>query len=356
MWWLPACALVARTWDDVEEFPILVDADFVEPAPLDGTLRVLSYNIKFGGGRTDFFWDGWGDENRIEAAEVEANLGRVVDLLAEVDADIVLLQEVDEDSRRTSHVAQTSWLLERTPYNYAAWVPNWDVAWVPQEGLGEVTMGQTVLSKYEITRNTRIDQPQAEANSALVNWFYLHRAIQVTEVALPDVGPVTVVNVHPDAYSSDGTKKLHLEQIYDVASDVDGALVIGGDFNEVPPGTQELDDFADDSPNLDEGNGVSSVTYTEEETEWMRPFFETWNTETPLDLYEFADVATQSRFYTHSLTDTVLWTQKLDYLFGTFERAGGYVLQLPGDGDPPIASEPMAMSDHCPVVADWVLP
>lgn len=356
MWWWPACALVANTWEAEEDFPILVDEDFVEPGPLDGVLRVISYNIKFGGGRTDFFWDGWGDAHRIDATEVEANLQRVVDLLAEVDADVVLLQEVDEDSRRTAHVAQTAWLLTHTPYNYAAWVPNWDVAYVPEEGLGEVTMGQTVLSKFPITRNTRIDQPQSEANSSLVNWFYLHRAIQLTDVELPDVGPVTVINVHPDAYSSDGTKKLHLDQILEVALDADEPLVLGGDFNEVPPGTLELDDFADDSPSLDEGNGVSAVTYTEEETEWLRPFFERWSTETPLQAYEGQPVEVQARFYTHSLTQDVLWTQKLDYLFSTFERAGGWVLQLPGDGEPPLVSEPMAMSDHCPIAADWVLP
>ncbi len=355
MWGLFACALVAKQWDDVEEFPILVDPDFVEPAPLNGILRVLTWNIKFGGGRTDFFWDGWGDENRIDSMEVERNLEAVAALLAEIDADVVLLQEVDVDSRRTSHVDESDWLLTHTPYNYAAWVPNWDVNYAPEEGLGEVTMGNVILAKHELTRNTRIDQPQSESQSALVNWFYLHRAIQVSEVVLPDVGPVALLNVHPDAYSSDGTKELHLEQIFDVAADSPEPLVLGGDFNEVPPGSLKLKDFEDEAPTL-AGAGVSVVEYTEEETLWMMPFFDTWATETPLLTYQTGNLDTQSRFFSHSVSKDVLWTQKLDYQFSSFENAGGWVLQLPGDGDPPLVSVPMDLSDHCPVLADWVLP
>ncbi|MFT5358107.1 MAG: hypothetical protein ACI9KE_005344, partial [Polyangiales bacterium] len=70
-------------------------ASMVEaPAP-ESSIVVLDWNVKFGGGRIDFFFDCFGDEVLMTRQEVLRNLERIAAKIREVDPDIVMLQEVD---------------------------------------------------------------------------------------------------------------------------------------------------------------------------------------------------------------------------------------------------------------------
>jgi len=349
------CTPLASSWSDEQSFPVREATNPSEIPPDPDGLRVLTWNLKFGGGRIDFFFDGWDDRVHMSEDEVQANLYGLLDLIEEVQPDLLLAQEVDIGSKRSAYVDQVDVLLEGYDgFNYAAWVPVWVSQYVPEEGLGRVEMGQAVFSRYPIERNIRVDLPQSEAQSLVVNYFYMHRAIQVVRLHLGEAGSLNVVNNHPDAYALDGTKEIHLQMILEEARRLPSPVVVGGDLNVVPPGSLQLSDF-EDQPEI-EGLGVSEVSYTQEETRKLTPLYEDYQAVVPLEAYQVDTLEEQRAFFTHSISAEVFWTQKLDYLFTDQTWAWGATLQAPGDGDPPLVSDPMMLSDHAPMVGDLVLP
>jgi endonuclease/exonuclease/phosphatase family metal-dependent hydrolase len=347
---LVACTKLPMTWEDTEEFPT-TQADTLVDADVPDTLRIMTWNLKFGGGRVDFFFDGWGERVHMTEAEVATNMDGIRALLDEQQPDILLAQEVDINSARSAYTDMFDEILQTTDYNYAAFVPVWEVDYIPENGLGHVEMGQAVFSKWPITRNTRIDLPQSADSSALVNYFWLHRAVQIVAIDLGDTS-LNVVNNHPAAYALDGTKQLHLQRIFDESSALAPPVITGGDFNVIPPGSLITEGFADNAPTST--TGVQEVSYSEAEMDALLPFYDTFDPAIPLADYQAA--TDQEPFLTHSVSGEVFWTQKLDYLFGSEPWTGAWTLQKPGDGDPALVSDPMALSDHAPMVATMVLP
>lgn len=350
-----ACMPVPHTWDEVETFPV-EQATVLTPAPPPGDdLRVLTWNLKFAGARIDFFFDGWGDRVHMSEAEVATNMAAIRKLIEETQPDILLTQEVDRASTRSAYVDMVDDILENTHFNYAAWVPVWEVDYIPEEGLGRMKMGQAVFSRWPIVSNTRIDLPQSTESSALVNTFWLHRAVQITEVDLGGGQKVTVINNHPTAYALDGTKQVHLERIFQAAQDATPPLLVGGDFNVIPPGSVQTEGFADNA--AADVPGVTEVSYTQEEMDALLPFYDAYDAAIPLEAYQAeTTLEGQQAFTTHSVSGEVFWTQKLDYLFTDTAFSGGWTLQSRGDGDTFLPSDPMQLSDHAPILALWDLP
>ena len=90
---------------------------------------------------------------------------------------------------------------------------------------------------------------------------------------------------------------------------------------------------------------VVAVDYLGEDA-LLQPLYDMFNAAVTLDAYG-TDEDQQFLSYTHSLTDTVLWTRKLDYLFANGTWRDGQTIRLPKDTDGTL--DPMALSDHCPV-------
>jgi len=348
-----ACSPLPHTWDPVEAFPVVSAAHPTPADPAPDGLRLLTWNLKFGGARVDFFFDGWGDRVHLSEAEVSANVDALIGLIEEVDPDILLAQEVDVGSRRSAYVDMVDEILQRTAFNHAAFVPVWVVDHIPQNGLGKVEMGQAVFSRYPIVRNTRVDLPQSGDNSAVTNYFWLHRAVQITEVEVSG-NVLTVVNNHPTAYALDGTKQIHLAEIFDWSAQADGPVVTGGDFNVIPPGSLVTEGFADNAPA--DVPGVTEVAYTPDEIAALEPFYESFSPAIDLAAYQAAtEPVEQERFLTHSVSQTTGFTQKLDYLFTTEAWREAHTLQAVGDGAPAVTADPNALSDHAPIlgVLEW---
>ena len=347
-----ACMPLPHTWDKVEDFPV-EQAFVTTPAPSDPSeLRVLTWNLKFAGARVDFFFDGWGERVHMTEAEVDAHMADIRALIDETQPDILLTQEVDRASTRSAYVDMVRDILDNTYFNYAAWVPVWEVDYIPEEGLGRMKMGQAVFSRWPIVTNRRIDLPQSTESSALVNAFWLHRAIQVTEVNVGGGQVVSVINNHPTAYALDGTKQVHLEEIWRVSEAAFPPRLIGGDFNVIPPGSQQTEGFADNAPA--DTPGVTEVSYTQQEMDALVPFYDAFDAAIPLAEYEQAD--DQTPYLTHSVSGEVFWTQKLDYFFTDTAFTEAATLQSAGDGSPPVTLDPMELSDHAPIFAVMELP
>ncbi len=68
------CEPIVTTFDDIEEAVYYRAASLVEPPPAVDTLLVMTWNIKFGGGDIDFWYDCWGKRVLMTEEEVLDNL------------------------------------------------------------------------------------------------------------------------------------------------------------------------------------------------------------------------------------------------------------------------------------------
>ena len=341
----------AACLDTGPEFPEREPAEMLQAAeiqPADASttlLRVMSYNIKFGGGRVDFFFDGWGERVHLSEAEVHKNLDALLQLIAEIDPDVLLLQEVDRDSRRTAFVDQAQYILDHSKLNYGAYAHAWRSHFVPDHGIGQMDMGVMVMSRFPLEDGERIDQGVIDEQDPLTQRFYLRRGIIKAVVGLSAGRKVTVLGVHTAAYATDGTKKRQIDQVHAEAKAITGPLIVGGDFNALPPGAVKREGFADEKAVLT----AEPVHYRGEE-KWMQGMYDLLKPAIPLADYQ----ADEARYFSASVTKDVFWTKRLDYLFSRDAwSTGANVLQKPGDLwlGKPIKGDPMVLSDHAPLVA-----
>ena len=172
-------------------------------------VRVLVYNIHAG----------------KDAAGVD-NLAGVVALVRGTRADVALLQEVDQGTRRSGNVDQPAVLAQRSGYHVAFGSA------LDYDG-GEY--GVAVLSRWPITFDTLVhlpvDPPQTRAGGSREP-----RGALRADIATP-YGSLTVFNTHIDA-SREETFRLQEARVVDslvrAARATRPLVLLGGDMNSTP--------------------------------------------------------------------------------------------------------------------------
>ncbi|MDR0411415.1 MAG: endonuclease/exonuclease/phosphatase family protein [Treponema sp.] len=208
-------------------------------------LTIVSWNIGYGSldASVDFFMDG-GKMTRPETeSNVEANMEGVRGFIERVDADIVLLQEVDIHSRRSYHMDQAGFLAE-TWLGTTSFALNFQAPLVPipfPEPLGRVESGLLTMSVFIAKESIRMSLPSPfKWPMRLAN---LKRCILVDR--LPVQGSdkeLVIVNLHLEAYSSEAGRDAQMRVLLDFlqAEYAKGAYCIaGGNFNQNFPGIDE---------------------------------------------------------------------------------------------------------------------
>src|SRR5690606_24415533 len=99
-----ACDPFNAEFDEIEPARIYRASKLTEPDRDPTQLLVMSWNIKFGGGRLDFFFDCYGERAHMTKGEVLDNLEALAAFIRQVDPDVLLLQEVEEKSKRSAYV------------------------------------------------------------------------------------------------------------------------------------------------------------------------------------------------------------------------------------------------------------
>lgn len=308
------------------------------------TLDMVTWNIKFGGGRIDFFFDCHGDRVLMTKAEVMENMAGVAAKIRNMNPDVIFLQEVDIDSKRAAYVDQIQYILDNTDLNYGVYASQWKADYVPSDGVGQVNSGNAILSRFPLDNAERIALPLIGEQSGLVQYFYLRRNILLADINVSGKD-LKVLNTHTSAYSTDGTKKEQLRIIEEKMSELDASgetFIIGGDFNNLPQGADLYCEFDDNACGPDSGYEPQTCDVLLEELSNMAIY----------DAYEAA--ITDSVFrHNQSLHGTFtsdkdgFWNRKLDYLFtnGDFVDFSGLVHQNTASGN----METMPLSDHAPV-------
>lgn len=197
---------------------------------------ITSINIGYGGlGETeDFFMDG-GEKIRPESkAEVENNIRHIKEKLQNLDSDFYILQEVDEDSKRSYNINQVEGLLLNNMAGSFAY--NFKVPYVPFPfpPIGKVNSGLLSMAKYTIQDSERVSLPNPF--SWPLRTANLKRAMIITRYPIQDTEKeLVIINFHLEAYDSGEGKIAQTKLLSEIISkeyEKGNWVVAGGDWNQ----------------------------------------------------------------------------------------------------------------------------
>lgn len=327
----------------------------------DGPIKVVTWNIRFGSGRFPFFGDSCGDDVVADQNHINSIMQGIADTLNMIDADIVLLQEVDVSSKRTGYLDQVQYLLDNTYYNYACYASMWEADFIPTDGIGKINTGNAILSKYELTDAERVQLQLRTDQDDLVQYFYLRR--NILKVKIPSLSQngrdFFAVDIHATAFATDDTKEKHIEQYSEILDRIvaeNGDFVSGGDLNSVPPGSVidfcESDKCDDeicdgDFENNDAYQG-SYFSHFDGEPDILLPLYNSYSSAIPADDGSILLPENHTHAPSTSMINDSTYTKhdrKLDYLFtnGSWLEGSGYTHQAA-----------WKLSDHMPVSAVYI--
>ncbi len=235
---LLACIIGFLLWNNYPPLPsktflgiqIVPEIEWKSPPPI---LKVASYNIQYGiglnGNRTD----------ALRRKDFYDRLERLAEVLKEIDADIVFLQEVDFYARRSQFFDQGSVLAEKAGYPYLAEAPHWKRKLFPfWNGIwGPLNHGLCVLSRFPLIENeARVFEHPQEA-PFYVRWIYSPHGAQR---AVVQVGKekITLLNVHLEPWAQK-TREKSVKNLVEWIKELPGPILLGGDFNAIPPEAPE---------------------------------------------------------------------------------------------------------------------
>ena len=308
-------------------------------------IHVMTWNIRFGAGRTLWFGDSCGDRVILSENEVLANLRLIAEKIREADPDILLLQEVDILSKRSAYIDQAQWLLDHTELNYGAFASCWKAQFIPSDGLGRMNMGNAVLSKWPISDTERIQLPLRGDQDALTQYFYLRRNILITKIEIPGIENFFAVDVHTSAFAKDNTKKQHIDIFKRELDDIHAAggyFVAGGDLNTLPPGAERTYYCVENLCPGEDPDEKEGCDFSREVT-WLQGMYDEYYPAVPLDVY----LSDEVHHFTNTPFQDKFWQKKLDYLFSNSLWATNSTITHQ-DAD--------RHSDHIPVSAIWEVP
>ena len=318
-------------WHPADREPIPVHGPPHRSNPARGALRVCSWNIQFAAGHDQlFFYDG-GTAVSVPRPVVLRTLEGILADLQRIDADVLLLQEVDRGSRRTHFIDQHAWLAARLDHPYHASTPYHRVHFVPapaHEMLGRVNMHLSIFSRHPLLPGTRVQLPLLREP-----WYRRHFNLRRALMEVPlvhEVGPAWLFHTHLSAFSrGDGTVPRQLARVAAelAAADQRGEpWLLAGDFNALPPG--------DDPARL----GADASMY---------------GAPSPLaPLYGRARCAVSARAH---LDEPRRWRTWVPFRASAPQRALDHLFGSAGSTFSDVAVDRRAMgrSDHLPLVCTW---
>ncbi|MBE5801480.1 MAG: endonuclease [Clostridiales bacterium] len=211
-----------------------------DPLQVGDMLTVVTFNTGYAGldRDQDFVMDGGKGVNPKSEEVVRDNMAAILGALDTRNAQIYLLQEVDEDSARTFHINQMDYYRRGLALN-AAMAYNYKCEFVPfpLPPIGKVTSGVVTLTELNVTEATRVSLPVPF--SWPVRAANLKRCLLVERVPVGEDGKeLVIINFHLEAYD-DGEGKLaqtrQLLEIMNAECEAGNYVIAGGDFNQTFP-------------------------------------------------------------------------------------------------------------------------
>ncbi len=220
---------------DVENLTVIGNAPKDELS-LDQEYTVATFNIGYAAlsEKEDFFMDGGVSVRPIDKTLVEENLEGIRQEIHRMDNDFVMIQEIDENSKRSYNIDQVSELL--LEYREGTFAYNFKAKYVPYPWppIGKVNSGIMTMGKFKIKEAERISLP---------NPFYwpirtvnLKRALQITRYSLEgSPKEFVLINFHLEAFDSGEGKKEQTRMLSTLIQEEyqkGNYVVAGGDWNQ----------------------------------------------------------------------------------------------------------------------------
>jgi endonuclease/exonuclease/phosphatase family metal-dependent hydrolase len=206
------------------------------------TFSLLSWNIGYCGmnSEMDFFYDG-GVNVRTTKEQTLKNLTAIKYFLSQNDTvDFFLLQEADLDSKRSWHIREFESLKKQLTSYHPFLAKNYDVSFVPvplTNPMGSVTSGIVTFSRYNPSSVTRFAFPGEFPWPTRL--FELDRCFMVCRFPLTSGKELLVINTHNSAFDDGSIRKEQMKFLKTfllTEFEKGNFLVIGGDWNQCPPG------------------------------------------------------------------------------------------------------------------------
>jgi len=207
---------IAESGENIESANLKSQAD----------LSLVAYNIAHGRGLSESNWteSNWtGETGQTRLQRLDA----IATLLAQIDADVVVLNEVDFDSSWSHHVDQARYIAEKAGYPYVAKVHNLDfrvLGWTWR-------FGNAVLSKHPIRVASVVDLPSYATWEVAVAGK--KRALRC-EVEAPQ-GSFVVIAAHL-SHRSEAVRAESADVLSSEVSRSKLPTIVAGDFNSAPTG------------------------------------------------------------------------------------------------------------------------
>ena len=203
------------------------------------TLKVLTWNCGYGalGDNADFFMDGGSGVMTADEDRVERNLSGIEKEIERADPDILMLQEIDEDSKRSHNIDQVERLRSRLEGYTSAFAYNYKVDFVPfpVPPLGRVNSGIITFSDYPMQNCERLQLPCPF--SWPVRTANLKRSLLVTRIPVEgSAAELVLVNLHLEAYDSGEGKIAQTKMLAEFLNkehEKGNFVIAGGDFNQI---------------------------------------------------------------------------------------------------------------------------
>jgi len=227
------------SWYNPPQKLILAENTQPDTINCDSIYRILSWNIGYAGlgDNMDFFYDG-GVKVRDTRQRVLINLDSILTFLKRnSDNNFILLQEVDEKSKRSYFVNEVDTIAKMGFHQ--AFALNYVVQMVPVPPLtpmGQVKSGIVSLSKKCAQKSVRYGYP------GMFDWpnrlFNLRRCMLVNRYPTNTGKEFILINTHMSAFDDGSLKKQEMQYLRDfvLAEYAKGNfVVVGGDWNQCPP-------------------------------------------------------------------------------------------------------------------------
>ena len=222
--------------NDKEELNI--DGNSQKILSIDNEYKIMTWNIGYGGldKDTDFFMDGGKMVLPISKEHVENALDGILQSIKDINADFNLIQEIDEDSKRTYNINEVEMFRENLLGN-SIFAYNYKVKYVPYPipPMGKMNSGILTQTKFEISKAFRYQQPiPHKFPTRLAN---LKRGFEVSYLDIEGADKkLALINVHLDAYENGNNGRIaQIKQIFEFIQneyDMGNYVVVGGDFNQ----------------------------------------------------------------------------------------------------------------------------
>jgi endonuclease/exonuclease/phosphatase family metal-dependent hydrolase len=316
------------------------DAPMLKPGQ---KMKILTWNVQYMAGKGHvFFYDVQGNNGpdaRPTTSEVSQTLQEVARVIRDESPDVILLQEIDDGSRRTDYRDELAELLTLLPSGYCCSASAfYHKAWfVPHPRImGAVGMKLAVISKYQISAAVRHQLPLMPGDP-LTQLFNFKRCVLETRLPVEGGGNFVALTTHLDAFAQgNNTMERQVAMVLSLLGSLDQQRtpwVIGGDFNLLPPGAYPL--LREDQ------------RYLFNKDSEIEPLFQHY--QSVPNLLETGGGQRQT-WFTHFPNDPKVAApdRTIDYLFFSDNVTLGrhYVRQ----------SDCLRISDHFPVVAEIKLP